>query len=196
METKENLELIRQAKKGDTEAIENLIEQHKKLIYSINSKYGKTEDGIHEGILGILRAVDTYDESYGVKFSTHAYKHIHKYIKNYFYKERYKTTVHYSRKIKAGDIEYNGQIELLEEIAGTSKEENLETKIFINSLIEKNCNNKEKNFIKMLYYEEQTEADIARTLNVTRQAVNQYKNYILQKLRRGLDGRDKYREKR
>ncbi|MDY4010533.1 MAG: sigma-70 family RNA polymerase sigma factor [Fusobacterium gastrosuis] len=166
--------------------MENLIEQHKKLIYSINSKYGKTEDGIQEGILGILRAIDTFDESYGVKFSTHAYKHIHRHIKNFFDKERYKTTVHYSRKIKAGDIEYNGQTELLEEIAGTSKEENLETKIFINSLIEKNCNNKEKKFIKMLYYEGKTEAEIARELKISRQAVNQYKNYILQKLRNSL----------
>lgn len=196
METKENLELIRQAKKGDTEAIESLIEQHKKLIYSINSKYGKTEDGIQEGILGIYRAIDTFNESYGVKFATHAYKHIHKYIKNCFDKERYKTTIHYGRKIKAGKIEYNGQTELLEEIAGASKEENLETKILIQDLVKNICNDKEKILIKKIYYEGKTEAEIARELKISRQAVNQYKNHILQKLRRGLDGRDKYREKR
>lgn len=186
MEIKENLELIRQAKKGDTEAIENLIEQYKKLIYSINSKHGRTEDGFQEGILGLYRAIDIYDESYNVKFSTHAYKHIYKYIKNYFDKEKYKTTVHYSRKIKDGKIEYSGQIELMEEITEEARTENLDTKIFINTLIVNNCNDKEKEFIKKLYYENKTESEIARELNISRQAVNQFKNYILQKLRKTI----------
>lgn len=190
MENKENLELIRKAKAGQQEAIEDLLQQNIKLIYSINYKYGRTEDGIQEGILGILRAIDTYDESYGVKFSTHAYKHIHKYIKNYFDKERYKTTIHYGREIKAGKIKYNGQTELLEEIAGASKEENLETKILMQDLIKNICNNKEKKFIKMLYYEGKTEAEIARELKISGQAVNQYKNILLQKLRCGLSGRN------
>lgn len=190
MESKENLELIRKAKTGNQEAIESLIEQNMKLIYSVNSKYGRTEDGIQEGILAIYRAINTFDESYNVKFSTHAYRYIKKYIKDFYDKERYKTTVHYSRKIKDGIIEYNGQVELLEEVVGKAKEENLETKVFINTLVEKNCSNKEKKFIKLLYYEGKTEAEMARELNITRQAVNNYKNHILQKLRRGLNGRN------
>lgn len=186
METKENLKLIRKAKSGEQEAIEKLIEQNMKLIYSINSKYGRTEDGIQEGILGLYRAIDTYDEGYNVKFSTHAYKHIYKYIKNFFDGERYKTTVHYSRRIKSGKIEYSGQVEFMEEITEQVRAENIDTKVFINTLIAENCNDKEKKFIKLLYYEGKIEADIARELNISRQAVNQFKNHILQKLRRGL----------
>lgn len=195
MESKENLELIRKAKSGDQEAIENLIEQNIKLIKNINAKYGRMEDGIQEGILGLYRAIDTYDESYNVKFSTHAYKHIYKYIKNFFDAERYKTTVHYSRRIKSGKIEYSGQVEFMEEITEEVRAENIDTKVFINTLIAENCNDKEKEFIKLLYYEGKIEADIARELNISRQAVNQFKNHILQKLRRGLNGRNKYREK-
>lgn len=195
METKENLELIKKAKLGEQEAIEELIQQSMKLIHSINANFGRTEDGVQEGILGVYRAIASFDESYKVKFSTHAYNHIYKHIKNYYDKEKYKASLHHTRLIKAGKTEYSGQVELLEAIEAETVKLDIDTKIFIETLIEKTCNEKEKEFIHKLYYEGKREVDIARELNITRQAVNNYKNHILQKLRRGLDVGNKYRKK-
>lgn len=195
METKENLELIRQAKAGSQEAIEELIQQNIRLIHSINANFGRTEDGVQEGILGLYRAIASFDESYNVKFSTHAYNHIKKYIKNHYDKEKYKASLYNARLIKAGKTEYQGQVELLESIEAEIVRLDIDTKIFIETLIEKTCNEKEKIFIHKLYYEGKREVDIARELSITRQAVNNYKNHILQKLRRGLNVRNKYRKK-
>lgn len=56
-----------------------LIHQHKNLIYKIASKYSNyypIEDLFQVGVIGLIKAMDNFDGSKDVKFSTYAFKYI------------------------------------------------------------------------------------------------------------------------
>ena len=73
---KEEQELGRKIKLGDTRAKEKLIQSNLRLVVSISKKYvGRGMeflDLIQEGNLGLLKAVEKYDPELGYKFSTYA----------------------------------------------------------------------------------------------------------------------------
>ena len=100
MESTEILELIRKAKAGDNEATETLIEKYLNTVRKINHKWGNTDDGFQEGILGIYQAIKTFDESYNTKFMTHLYFHIEAKIRKYIDKERYRVKKYVIEGIK------------------------------------------------------------------------------------------------
>lgn len=55
------------------------IEDYEKLVYSIINKYnflGETDDLYQVGMIGLLKACENFDDSYGVKFSTYAHTYI------------------------------------------------------------------------------------------------------------------------
>ena len=103
MESQEVLELIREAKKGNNEAIETLIEKYLNTVRKINNKWGGTDDGFQEGILGIYQAIKTFDESYNTKFMTHLYFHIEAKIRKFIDKERYRVPQYIIESIKKGN---------------------------------------------------------------------------------------------
>ena len=81
------VELFRAYKAGDMTARENLINSSLKLSVSIAKKYkGRGAaflDLIQEGNMGIIKAVDMFDESRGYRFSTYAVFWIRHYITRY-----------------------------------------------------------------------------------------------------------------
>lgn len=86
LQTKEELDYLRKAKKGDKEAIEKIIKNNIRLIYCLvnkqNHDQNKTEDLVSEGVIGLIEAINKYNYKQG-KFSTYAYSWIEKYIKQY-----------------------------------------------------------------------------------------------------------------
>ncbi|MGC8870483.1 MAG: sigma-70 family RNA polymerase sigma factor [Brevinematia bacterium] len=71
-----NLFVIARAKKGDRDAIKELIESNIRLVVKFASNFKVQGDVfmdlISEGCLGIMRAIKKYDPSKGVKFSSYA----------------------------------------------------------------------------------------------------------------------------
>ena len=69
-------ELIRQAKEGNKKAQEILVEENTGLIYSVAKRFVgrgvEMEDLIQIGSIGLLKAVDHFNASFEVKFSTYA----------------------------------------------------------------------------------------------------------------------------
>jgi len=102
MESTEILELIRKAKVGDNEAAETLIEKYLNAVRKINYKWGNTDDGFQEGILGIYEAIKTYDFSYNTKFLTHLYPNIEARIRRFIDKENYRVSYNAISEIKKG----------------------------------------------------------------------------------------------
>ena len=72
----EQIKLIIKAKAGDERAMNKLIESNLRFVLSIAKEYTYTgvplEDLISEGNLGLMRAVDKFDETRGFRFISYA----------------------------------------------------------------------------------------------------------------------------
>ena len=68
--------LIRQAQAGEKESREVLIEQNLGLVHHIVKRFlgrgYEAEDLFQIGTIGLIKAIDKFDTSFDVKFSTYA----------------------------------------------------------------------------------------------------------------------------
>jgi len=69
-------ELIQRAQSGDREARDRLVEANLRLVRSLTARFASTsvdpEDLFQLGCIGLLKAVDRFDLSFDVRFSTYA----------------------------------------------------------------------------------------------------------------------------
>ncbi len=72
----ETLELIKKAKNGDKNAQAKLVEKNVGLVWSIVRRFQnrgyEAEDLFQIGSIGLIKAINKFDESYNVRFSTYA----------------------------------------------------------------------------------------------------------------------------
>lgn len=97
----DNISLLSRYKNGELQLKETLLQKNISLVYSLVSKYKHTniekEDLIQIGCIGLLKAIDNFDTSFNVQFSTYAVPLILGEIKKYF---RDNGLVKVSRSIK------------------------------------------------------------------------------------------------
>lgn len=71
-----NVELLKKAKEGDNTALDELIKLNMPLVSAISKKFlnrGYEYDDIFQlGCMGLIKAINNFDSSYNVKFSTYA----------------------------------------------------------------------------------------------------------------------------
>ncbi|MGB9813841.1 MAG: SigF/SigG family RNA polymerase sporulation sigma factor [Thermovenabulum sp.] len=115
----ENIELLSKAKSGDELAKEKLIQRNLALVYNIAKRFEnrgfELEDLIQIGTIGLLKAIDKFDLSYNVKFSTYAVPMIIGEIKRQI---RDNNTIKISRKIKEISYKIQKTKEFLEKQLG------------------------------------------------------------------------------
>jgi RNA polymerase primary sigma factor len=72
----EEARLIRRARSGDQRALHALIEANIRLIYKIARRYRcrsyTLDDLVQEGVVGLISAIERFDESRGFRLSTYA----------------------------------------------------------------------------------------------------------------------------
>ena len=187
MESTEILELIRKAKAGDNEATETLIEKYLNTVRKINNKWGGTDDGFQEGILGIYQAIKTFDESYNTKFMTHLYFHIEARIRKFIDKERYRVPQYIIESIKKGEQErlYFFGLENIEIEDDNLNNENLENKVLIEKLLNC-CTKQEKQVLNLLFFEGYSGQAVAEKLGMSRQWIHSIKHKALKKIRENI----------
>lgn len=70
------LAMIEQAHQGDKEAREKLVEENLGLVFTVVRRFTgrgcEMEDLVQIGSIGLLKAIDKFDQTYEVKFSTYA----------------------------------------------------------------------------------------------------------------------------
>ena len=70
------IDLIRKAQNGDKEARSALIDSNTGLVWSVVRRFRnrnvETEDLFQIGCIGLIKAVDKFDPSFNVRFSTYA----------------------------------------------------------------------------------------------------------------------------
>lgn len=76
LSTKEEAEYLRRCKEGDKEARDKLIEHNLRLVAHIVKKYNmidkETDDLISIGTIGLIKAIDTFDDEKGIRLATYA----------------------------------------------------------------------------------------------------------------------------
>jgi len=95
------IKLFEKYKQGDKKAKDIIVEGNLKLVLSILKKYQNKCDNLDDlfqiGVVGLIKAVDNFDISFGVRFSTYAVFMIEGEIKRYL---RDNTQIRISRSLK------------------------------------------------------------------------------------------------
>ncbi len=101
----EALVLIKKSQEGDKEARDMVVEGNLKLVLSVIKKFNNRGENLDDlfqvGAMGLLKAIDNFDFSHGVKFSTYAVPMIIGEIRRYL---RDNSKIRVSRSMK--DIAY------------------------------------------------------------------------------------------
>ena len=105
LSNEEMVELFKKVKQGDMLARERLVNGNLKLVLSVVKKFNNRKENLDDifqvGCLGLLKAIDNFDFSHGVRFSTYAVPMIIGEIRRYL---RDNSPIRISRSLK--DIAY------------------------------------------------------------------------------------------
>ena len=101
LRNEETMELLRRTKEGDKDAREKLIQGNLRLVLSVIQKFmgrGENADDLFQvGCVGLIKAIDNFDSSLNVKFSTYAVPMIIGEIRRYL---RDNNSIRVSRSLK------------------------------------------------------------------------------------------------
>ena len=105
MANEESIKLIKESQKGDDDARDAVVYGNLLLVLSVIKKFNNRaenrDDLFQVGCMGLLKAIDNFDDSHGVRFSTYAVPMIIGEIRRYL---RDNSPIRISRSIK--DIAY------------------------------------------------------------------------------------------
>ena len=105
LSSSESLKLLKRYQNNDMEARNDLIEGNLKLVLSVIKKFNYKTDNLDDlfqvGAMGLMKAIDNFDLSHGVMFSTYAVPMIIGEIRRYL---RDNSKIRVSRSLK--DIAY------------------------------------------------------------------------------------------
>lgn len=114
LSTEEMEVLFKKMKEGDVFARDDLVQGNLKLVLSILRKFNRNDENLDDlfqiGCIGLLKAIDNFDLSYGVKFSTYCVPMIQGEVRRYL---RDNNSIRVSRSLK--DLAYKA-LKLKEEI--------------------------------------------------------------------------------
>ena len=180
---------------GDKTARNILIERNLRLVAHISKKYESknisNDDLISIGTIGLIKGIDSYNKSKGVKLTTYAAKCAENEILMYFRtNKKYNNTISLNEVIAhdkdGGDITL---IDVIEE-SNPDLDEKLEYKDNIKHLTKylNILSNRELKIIKMRYglnnEEEKTQKEIAKMLHISRSYVSRIEKRALIKMLR------------
>lgn len=237
----DTLDLIRLSKQGDKTARDRVVTENVGLVWSIVRRFmgrgHEAEDLFQIGSIGLMKAVDKFDLSYEVKFSTYAVPMITGEIKR-FLRDDGMIKVSRSLKETAGKIRLmretleskNGREPTIEEIgealeiakeevvmaleSGAEVESLYKTiyqgdgnAIFLIDKIEQtddaseemidhmalrevmdSLDEKEKDIIRLRYFKDKTQTEIAKQLGISQVQVSRLERKILRTMRERMLG--------
>ncbi|WP_133014445.1 RNA polymerase sporulation sigma factor SigF [Clostridium cuniculi] len=133
----DNSELLPLAKAGDAEAMNRLIEANLPLVTSISKKFinrGYDYEDIYQiGCMGLVKAINNFDDKYNVKFSTYAVPMIIGEIKRFLRDDgiikvsrnvkSLAKKLHFDKEALTKKLNRDPSIDELAEFSGINKEE-------------------------------------------------------------------------
>ncbi len=184
-------------KMGDEKAREKLIEHNLRLVAHVVRKYyttnKNTEDLISVGTIGLIKAIDSFNDSNGTKFATYAAKCIQNEILMLFRSQK-KIGCEVSLNDTI-DIDKDGNPLTYLDIISTEDTivEDLDKKIMINKAIgyiRDNLDEREKQILIMRFglgnTEAYTQREVATKLSISRSYVSRIEKSALEKINKYL----------
>ena len=232
----DTLELIKLTKEGNKEARDQIVNDNVGLVWSIVRRFTnrghEIEDLFQIGSIGLIKAIDKFDLSYGVKFSTYAVPMITGEIKRFLrddgmikvsrslketatkiraVREKYNNKIgrdptldevedelKVDRDIIVMALETSSQVESLYKtiyqgdgspiylIDKLTEAEDEEEKIIDNIALESiidSLDEKEREIIRLRYFKDRTQTDIAKELGISQVQVSRLEKKILKTMR-------------
>lgn len=235
----DNLELIKRAHLGDKAARDQLVCENTGLIWSMVKRFSgrgyDLEDLFQIGCVGILKAIDKFDMTFDVKFSTYAVPMILGEIKRFirddgmvklsrsvkengwkirnaetelalkFGREptidEIATYVELSREDVVMTMEANRDVESINKVlyendgnevcvgdmvCSEENNEKIVNHIVVRKLLEE-LNDKEKQVIRLRYFNDKTQSQVAMTMGISQVQVSRLEKKILLRLREKME---------
>ncbi len=197
LSAKEENEYLRRYKNGDMQAKNVIIEHNLRLVAHIIKKYcsntNEQDDLISIGTIGLIKAVNTFDDTKGIKLATYASKCIENEVLMYFR----------SQKKTAQDISINEPIDsdsegnplTLMDIISVEDTiaDDIDNRMMIKKLykyVEELEDEREKTIIILRYglygQKSMTQIEISKLLRISRSYVSRIEKRVIEKLRKKL----------
>ncbi len=186
---------IERLKNGDMQAREELILHNMRLVAHVVKKYGSSEEDVEDllsiGTIGLIKAVSSFDFSYGNRFATYAVRCIENELLMHFRKNK-RTKYEVSLYEPVGTDKEGKQIHLMEvllvdEVDVVEQMEKNQDILKLRQKLESVLSKREAMIIKKRYglcgEEEQTQREIASELGISRSYVSRIEKKALEKLK-------------
>lgn len=190
---------LKQMKEGSLEAKHILIERNMRLVAHIAKKYQnideEMEDMISIGTIGLIKAIETYDEDKGSKLATYAARCIDNEMLMYLRSKR-KTSREISLYEPIGTDKEGNQINLFDIVENDEPDiiEQMEFNKNVKKLYEllpEVLSPREQEIIYLRYglknEKTVTQREIARKMNISRSYVSRIEKKALEKMRKKFE---------
>ena len=200
LSSKEEEKLLQKLDENDVEARKILVEHNLRLVVYIAKKFENTgvdlEDLISIGTIGLMKAINTFNNKKNIKLATYASRCIENEILMYLRR---------SNKLK-GEISIDeplnqdgdGNELLLSDLLGTDEDivyKNLEDEVdkrLLKSAMEK-LTEKEKNIMNLRFgmsgYKEKTQKEVADMLGISQSYISRLEKKIMLKMRKDISSK-------
>ena len=198
LSAEEEQRYLERLERGDTEAIEVLIERNMRLVAHIAKKYQNAEEDMEElisiGTIGLIKAVNTFQNNRGSRLGTYAARCIENELLMYF-RSRKKLSREVSLYEPIGTDKEGNQIRLLDIVESTEPElpdtvEFRKNFIRLYQLFPKVLSRREQYILCHRYglYNSMplTQREIAETLGISRSYVSRIEKRAIEKMRQHL----------
>ena len=198
----ETMRLIEMAHEGDKEARDRLVTENMGLIWSIVRRFtGRgydPEDLFQIGSIGLMKAIDKFDMSFEVKFSTYAVPMITGEIKRFLRDDGMIKVSRSSKEEVAASIEAGAEVESLYRTVNKNdensillidkiEEENSAQEELLNRMVLRELltelSDKDREIIVRRYYYNETQSQIATRLGISQVQVSRLEKKILKQMR-------------
>ena len=195
---REEREYLERYKEGDEEARSILIERNMRLVAHVIKKYQNTdydtEDLLSVGTIGLIKAVNTFNQDRGPRLATYAARCVENEILMLF-----RANKKYSREVSLCEpigVDKDGESVTLVDVVEMDNREILDTIILSQDVKElydaydKCLKDNEKMVIRLRYglfgLQEKTQREIAQMLGISRSYVSRIEKKAIEKLRQEI----------
>ena len=173
--------LIKNARNGDENSLNELMENYKRLVSKISRKYfiigAELNDVIQEGMIGLFNAITNYDENKNASFKTFAVLCINRQIQTAI-KKAYK----HSKSDLIDDINFDMLSKHLNIVSPEDDFIEIESYNYLKNEIKNKLSKKEYDILQK-FLENKSYDEIAQELETTKKSVDNALSRIRNKLK-------------